>query len=138
MQQRVRPEVVACIGKLRQPTPPAEHSTTKSLIMRASSSTRTSFSRDTRAWLSFSGPAPFSQGELFIAQAPPDTGSATHHAAEAIRDSLDEFRFTRAPVTRVAHHLTQASLIRSRRSISLARDGGFALFHHAIQRHDTF
>ncbi len=138
MQQRVRPEVVACIGKLRQPTPPAEHSTTRSLTMRASLSTRTSFSYDTRTWLEFSIPALFGRGEHFVALAPPEAGSAANHAAEAIRDSLDEFGFTRAPVTRVAHHLAQASLIRGRRSISLARHSGFALFHHAIKRHDTF
>jgi hypothetical protein len=50
-------------------------------------------------------PAPFGQGEQLSTQAPPEAGSAIHHAAEAIRDSLDEFGFTRAPVTRVAHHL---------------------------------
>jgi general L-amino acid transport system permease protein len=35
-------------------------------------------------------------------------------------------------------YLSQRGLIRHRCRISLARDGGFALFHHAVQCHDTF
>jgi len=132
MQQRARPEVVACIGKRRQATPPAGHSTTKLLTMRASSSTRTSFSHDTRTGLGFSAPAPFGRGEHFVAQAPPEAGSAADHTAEAIRYTLDEFWFTRAPVARVAHHFAQRNFIRGAGGFGLAGDGGFTLFHHAV------
>ena len=138
MQQRAMPEVIACIGKRRQAMPPVGHSTTKLPTMRVSSFTRTSFSHNIGAWLEFFAPAPFGRGERFIAQAPPDSVSAANHAAEAISDAFDEFGFTRAPIARVTHHLTQRGLIRHRCSIGLARDGGFTLFHHAIKRHDTF